>query len=259
MLAAEEARLKPLLVLRRLAIGLAATFFLATAAGAAIIAYPEPLHAYHAEHGRLRLHSDRPFDADRGRALLAEVERRLAAAPPELRDPDSIYRVIVSNSEWRRRLTFLWSYGAGGVNYYPLGGAVFIRQADIAGGFVQRSDGTPVPAPRTLAYYAAHEIGHSLIGKRFGALANWRLPVWIREGLADYVGFGGEVDIDATIARLRAGDRELDPQASGHYARYRLLVAYLLEREGWSVDRLLRSNLSQEEAELILERGMPAG
>lgn len=248
-----------LILLRRLALGLAATFILVGAAGAAIVAYPEPLHAYHVEHGQLRLHADRPFNHDKGRAMLAEVERRLAAAPPELRDPDSIYRVIVSNSEWRRRLTFLWNYGAGGVNYYPLGGAVFIRQADIDAGVVQRGDGTPVPAPRTLAYYAGHEIGHSLVGKRIGALANWELPVWIREGLADYVGFGGEVDIDALMGALRAGDPDLDPQRSGLYARYRLLVAYLLEREGWSVDRLLESGLSQAEAERMLDEGVPAG
>lgn len=245
-------------LLRRLVLGFAATFFLMGAAAAGIIAYPEPLYAYHFEHGRLRLYSDRPFDYDNGRALLAEVERRLATAPPELRDSDSIYRVIVSNSEWRRRLTFLWNYGAGGVNYYPLGGAVFIRQADIDAGFILRGDGAPVPAPRSLAYYAAHEIGHSLIGRRVGAVGNWQLPVWIREGLADYVGFGGEVDIEALTRALRAGDRDLDPKRSGLYARYRLLVAYFLEREGWSVDRLLRSSLSQAEAERLLDEGLPA-
>jgi len=41
----------------------------------------------------------------------------------------------------------------------------------------------------------------------------------------------------------------MNPQRTGLYARYCLLVAYLLEREGWSVDRLLASNLPQEEAE----------
>jgi hypothetical protein len=106
-----------------------------------------------------------------------------------------------------------------------------------------------VPPPRTLAYYAAHEVGHSLIGERIGALANRRLPRWIREGLADYIGFGGEVDIDALTRALIADEVQMNPQRTGLYARYRLLVAYLLEREGWSVDRLLASNLPQEDAE----------
>jgi hypothetical protein len=67
--------------------------------------------------------------------------------------------------------------------------------------------------------------------------------------MADYIGFGGEVDIDALTRAFVAGDRELDPVRSGLYARYRLLVAYLLVREGWTADRLLASGLSQDEAE----------
>jgi hypothetical protein len=250
--------LKLLPLLRRLALGLAATLLFAGAAVAGIIAYPEPLYAHHVEHGRLRLYSDRPFDHDNGRALLAEVERRLAAAPPDIRDPDSVFRVIVSNSEWRRRLTFLWNYGVGGVNYYPPGGAVFIRQADIDAGLVLKGNGTPVALPRNFAYYASHEIAHSLVGRRVGAIANWQLPVWIKEGLCDYVAFGGEVDIETLTRALRAGDRDLDPKRSGLYARYRLLVAYFLQREHWTADRLLNSGLSQAEAESMLERGVPA-
>jgi hypothetical protein len=250
--------LRFLRIARRIVLGLAATVLFAGAAAAGIIAYPEPLYAHHAEAGRLRLHSDRPFDPEKAQTLLAEVERRLAAAPAALRDDRSVYRIIVSNSEWRRRLTFLWNYGAGGVNYYPLGGAVFIRQSDIEAGTVLRADGSAVPPPRTLAYYAAHEIGHSLIGRKAGPLANWNLPAWVREGLADYIGFGGEVDVGALTLALRAGERDLDPKRSGLYARYRLLVAYLLEREGWTVERLLEEKLPQVEAERMLLEGVPA-
>jgi hypothetical protein len=141
----------------------------------------------------------------------------------------------------------LWNQGAAGVNYYPLRN-VFVRHSDVDGDRLFGNAGA-VPPPRTLSYYVAHEVGHSLIGERIGALANRRLPRWIREGLADYIGFGGEVDIDALTRALIAGEREMNPQATGLYARYRLLVAYFLEREGWSVDRLLASNLAQEEAE----------
>ena len=224
---------------------------------AAVLAYPEPLYAYSVSAGRLSIHSDRPFAVQAGRAVLTDVERRLAAAPPGLADPESTYRIFVSNDESRRRLTFLWNYGAGGVNYYPISGSVFIRQADIDRDRLTRSDGSDVPPPRTLAYYGGHEIGHSLIGRRVGAIANWRLPVWIREGLADYIGFGGDVDIEALTAQLRAGDRDLDPAASGLYARYRLLVAFMLDREGWSADQLLASRMPQGEAERRLLAGIP--
>lgn len=223
-----------------------------------MLAYPEPLYAYHVEEGRLQLYSDRPFNVERGRAVLDEVEQRIARAPAELLDSNSTYRVFVNNDEWRKRLVFLWNYGAGGVNYYPMGGGVFLRQADIDGDRMLRSDGASVAPPRTLAYYAGHEIGHSLIGKRIGAVANWRLPAWIREGMADYVAFGGDVDVVALARAWRAGDPDLDPKRSGTYALYRLLVAYLLQHEGWSVDRLLNSGMKLADAERMLVMGMPA-
>jgi len=233
--------------LRRFLVAMAGAVLLLGVSVAGVLAYPEPLYPYQTEFGRLSLHSDRSFDPDKARAILADVERRLAASP-ELADPRSRYRIFVSNAEWRRRLTFLSAYSAGGVNFYPIAGSVFLRQSDIDNDRVLRSDGEPVPVPRTLAYYAAHEIGHSLIGKKIGAIANWRLPVWIREGLADYVGFGGDVDIDGMSAELLAGRKEFDP-TRGFYARYRLLVAYLIEREGWSVSQLLASDIEQTEAE----------
>jgi hypothetical protein len=233
-------------ILRRTAQALAVATVLVTLAGGAVLAYPQPLFAYHVEQGTLQLWSDRPFDPDRGRAVLTDVERRIARSPLAL--GSATHRIFVTNSEWRRRLAFLWNAGAAGVNYYPLHD-VFIRSSDIDHDRVLRAAGGQVPPPRTFAYYGAHEIGHSLIGARVGAIANWRLPRWIREGMADYIGFGGDVDIDALTRALQAGDPDLDPRRSGLYARYRLLVAYMLEREGWSVDALLASNLSQDQAE----------
>jgi len=221
-----------------------------------LLAYPESLYSYRAAEGRLRLYSDRAFDAERGRSVLADVERRLDAAPAALRDNGSVYRIFVTHAEWRKRLVFLWSYGAGGVNYYPIAGSVFLRQSDIEHDRVFRSDGQPVAPPRTLAYFAAHEIGHSLIGKRVGALANWRLPAWIREGMADYIAYRGAIDIAELTRALRAGERDLDPKRSGLYSRYVLLVAFMMQREGWPADRLLSSGLTQREAEQRLLAGV---
>jgi len=223
---------------------LAGATVLLTAILAAMLAYPQPLFAYHVEHGHLELWSDRPFNPDKGRAVLADIERRVAHSPFTL--GDATHRIFIANDEWRQRLVFLWNYGAGGVNYYPLHN-VFIRAADVDANRLLRVRST-VP-PRTLAYYGAHEVGHSLIGARIGAIANWRLPKWIREGMADYIGFGGEVDIDELTRALLADESDLDPARSGLYARYRLLVAYMLRREGWTADRLLASGLSQDEAE----------
>ena len=242
-------------LIRRAMLTVAGAVLLTAAGVAGVLAYPQPLFAYHVAAGRLALYSDVAFDPAAGRAVLAEVAGRLGRSGLDDRAP---HRIFVANAEWRRRLLFLWGYGAGGINFYPVGGGVFLRQADIAADRLLRSPcgpaavpncGTPVPPPRTLAYYAAHEIGHDFIAERIGPVANWRLPKWIREGMADYIGFGGKVDVDALCAAWKHGDPDLDPQRSGTYARYRLLVAWFLDREGWTIDRLLASGMAQAEAE----------
>ena len=227
----------------RVVLQVASTFIaaalLCVLAVGSVLAFPQPLFPYQIERGRLQLLSDRPFEPAAGERLLAEVQRRLAALP--IKPGDETHRIVIAQTEWRRRLVFLLNGRAGGLNYFPLRN-VFLREADIASDRLLRKSG-PVPPPRTLAYYGAHEIGHSLIGERVGALANWRLPTWIREGVADYIGFGGKVDIAALTEAMLAGNSALDPKKSGFYARYRLLVAWMLSQEGWSIDHLLNSGL----------------
>lgn len=221
----------------------------------AALAYPQPFFAYQAERGRLSLHSDRPFDSVMAQALLAQIDARLKTSPIDDGAPSAIY---VASADWRQRLFMNIAYGAGGVNFYPWTRNVFLRTADIDHNRLFGRSGKPTAPPRTFVYYAAHEIGHSLTGKRQGAarLWNWRLPQWVREGYADYVGLGGDVDVDALYARYRAHDREMDWAKSGQYTTFRLLAAYFLTREHWSVDRLLNCGLTQDQALRRMDAGM---
>lgn len=95
---------------------------------AAALSHPEAAFAYSVTQGRLALYSDQPFSADRGRAILADVEHRLATSPL---DDQTKHRIFVTNTGWRRALAFATAGGASGVNYHPLTSNVFIRQADI--------------------------------------------------------------------------------------------------------------------------------
>jgi hypothetical protein len=225
--------LKPIL---RTFIALIALAFAITGAGAALLVHPQPLFAYHVSDGRLELWSDKPFSEEAGRRILADVEGRIDTS--QLNRPHDHFCIFVVNTAWRRRLTFLWSTGAAGLAYYPLTHNVFIRTSDIELGVVFGASGVPAPPPRTLAYFAAHEIGHNLTGEAIGPRAYFRLPVWVREGVADYIGFAGAVDVADLARQLRAGADELDPRL-GFYARYRLLVAYLIKNKGWSIVRIL--------------------
>ncbi len=234
---------------RRFASAIFGITILASATVTSLLALPQVLHTHETNYGRLSLYSDRSFDPAAGQAMLEDVQRRLSSAPPELLETETNWRIVISNSEWRGRLTFLDKYGAGGVNYHFLPEIAFLRQADLDRNRLIGNSGMVVGGERTLSYFAAHEIAHGMVTQRIGALARWRLPVWIDEGLADYVAFGGDVNIEKLTLLLREGHGDLDPATSGLYSRYLLLVAYFLQIENWSVDDLLSSAMAQQEAE----------
>lgn len=232
----------------RCAAAVIAVAILLAATVATVLAYPDPLFGYSVIKGRLELRSDRPFDAQAGLRVLADVEARLDKS---ILNDKRRHGAVVANDGWRRKLVFLWNGGAAGVNYYPATRDVFIRMSDIAADRVYGASGKMAKPPRTLAYYITHEIGHTLSAERVGVAAYRSVPRWIREGVADYIGFGSQVDVDELLAALHAGDPTLDPK-SGYYARYRLLVAALVQRDHWPLERLLESDMTQAEAEGIV-------
>ena len=134
------------------------------------LAYPQPFFAYHAERGRLAIYSDQPFDAAKAETLLANVDTRISRSPLDTHEAHSIF---VTNSEWRRRLFFNTAAGAAGVNFYPLTRNVFLRHSDIDTNTLYGGSGKATQPPRTLTYYAAHEIGHSLTGEYEGMRHVW--------------------------------------------------------------------------------------
>jgi hypothetical protein len=109
--------------------------------------------------------------------------------------------------------------------------------------------GTP---PRTLAWLCAHELTHIIAWEHVG-LKRFQVPRWVWEGFADYVG----IENRETFEQLREalGDRPVDiPMMVKHgsYPRYRLLVTFFIEKKGWSVDQLLQSRLTEDEAVEIM-------
>jgi hypothetical protein len=106
--------------------------------------------------------------------------------------------------------------------------------------------GKPVPGDRTLDYFIAHEVTHQLTGRALGPVAYLRLPRWVREGYADYIGKGSQIDLDGYRKAFLAGAPEMNYQRSGLYCEFHLFVAWQLIHEGWTVDRLLHNYPPEE-------------
>lgn len=141
------------------------------------------------------------------------------------------------------------SQGAGGVAYPAITSNVYLRAARVGENRLLGPSGNVVPGVRTLDYYIAHEVGHVITGDYLGAWRFHRLPQWVREGYADYVGKGGAFDYAEARSAMLADAREMDWRRSGLYTRFHLLCAYLLEKRGWTVERLLTEPPPMEQVE----------
>ena len=215
------------------------------------LALPQLLFAHKIEHGGLALYSDFRVPEKQGKFILGEIKRRLDSSP--IKDDGVSMRVYIPNSDWRRDL--LWIIPpkyVGGFVIVPLSRKhAFLSGADFEKNELIAPTGYRPQPPRTLVYYGAHELTHLMIARKVGWVSFYRVPDWINEGLADYVALPPETAANL-YASIGEEDADLDMMnAHGVYAPYRLLVTYLLEDEGWSVDQLINSRLPIEEAQAI--------
>ena len=217
------------------------------------LCYPEPLFGYKVSYENLMLYSDAPIPKE-GVTILKEAEGRLLKS--DIYNPKDTYRIFICNSTYKFMLFANVKYrGAGGINSLVSGNS-FLRKSDFENNRLVGPSGNEVQGERTLAYFIAHEVTHGVTIKRIGRLAYYKLPVWIKEGYADYVGKGGEFDFQDNLKKFKAGDKELDPLKSGLYLRYHLLVAYELDIKKMKTDELLSSGLKQDVVEKDLEKNL---
>ncbi len=217
---------------------------------AALLLDPSPLFAHTLRRGALIAHVDAPIPEGLA-STLDEAARRLARSP--LFDPAREHHLYFCQSGWRWRLFSHWNQGAAGFALAPLSRVVFFRRAALDRDRMIGPSGRVVTGERTLAYYAAHEATHTITADHLG-LAYYELPVWVREGYADYVARAETFHYASVRRQLLEGEPQTDP-ASGHYLRYVLLVAHELDVRGVSLETLLRAPRSRQLVEDDVRRG----
>lgn len=213
---------------------------------AALITWPNALFAFSVASGKIIVASDRPIPPDAGEQFLRDCERLLDRS--QLKATRRQYRLYVTNDDWRQRLFFFphperWGFSW----YYGFDGHAFVSGADFERGWVIHWGYVATP-PRTLPYLCAHELTHLIAWEHLG-LASLHVPLWVWEGLADYVGIEDRETFDQLRDAL--GNRPVDIPMRvkyGSYPHYRLLVTYFIEKKGWSFDQLLRTRLTEDEA-----------
>lgn len=203
----------------------------------------------------LSLYSDQTFSSADGQRVLEIAQAKLTTSP--LYSAEQNHQIFICNARWRQRIFFAYSYGVGGVNYYPITTNVFLRDSIIEENCLIGPNGNRVAADRSLDYFIAHEITHSLTGQAIGGISYHRLPQWKREGYADYVGKGTAFNYDEMKRAFLANESKMDYAQSGLYLRFNLLVAYLLDKQHWSVQRLLSEPIEQSIVEEMIRAEKP--
>jgi hypothetical protein len=227
----------------------------ALAGWAALVVHPQPLFAYTAQESNIVLHARRPFPAET-KPLLDDVLRRISGSP--LYDPARIHHVFLCDTPGLFGFLALNAWKSGGVTQTILDGHAFIRPYDIQKGTVFGRSGEVKKGGRSLAYFIAHEVAHAMTADHVGRWHYHRLAKFQLEGYADYVAFARHLDLRAEREALARDAPEMSPQRSGLYRRYELLVDYLMDRRGLTVDDLLARHMDQGplEAELLADPGL---
>lgn len=209
----------------------------------ALLVHPQIVFAYTTRAGNLVLHARGPLPP--GATEIAEAARERVARSP-LYDPGRDYDVFLCDTQACFTFFVLWDRRVGGVSHVHLTGNAFIRPSRIERDRLIAYSGKEPDGDRTLTYFVAHEVAHTMTAAKVGRFGYHGLAAWQREGYADYVGKGGAgvIDYDGWRAAFKAEDADMDPRRSGLYRRYHLMVAFLLDHRGWTVPELLAAPIA---------------
>lgn len=146
--------------------------------------WPEAFFSHHVRYGQINVYTTAPTALA---ATVADVDTRLSRS--SLYDTSFAERVFICGS--LRQFAFFTRGRAylGGLCDDRLTRNIFIHPADFAAGRLQPYYGWRDDRP--LSYFLAHEITHSLCSHYLGRWSK-RVPTWLWEGYADYIGLSSD-------------------------------------------------------------------
>ncbi len=144
-----------------------------------LLIFPGACFAYEYKYDHIVVHSDEPIPASAA-VVLEEATMRLARSPLSaiLNQPGRERRIYVCNRPWRFLLFANFRFRVAGLTYAPITNNIFVRAVRFDANRLVSPSGVDVPGDRTLSYFLAHEITHTLVADHLGAFGYWRLPIW---------------------------------------------------------------------------------
>jgi hypothetical protein len=189
-----------------------------------------------ASDGALTVYTSRNEDRQALYEVVQHAQRKIARSP--LFDPERTYPVFLCANDWRWAFYTLFDTRSAARARAPFPRDVLVRDADVSSNRYRQATGTLAAEDRSLDYLLAHEVTHLMISDAVGATEQHRLPSWLTEGYADYIGRGESFDYDDALRASLGLARTRVPPQTGMYLEHTLLVAHLLEREGLTPKQL---------------------
>src|SRR5689334_1124246 len=186
-----------------------------------VIFYPQPFFPYSVCEDNIRLYSAVPIPPNAG-PLLKQLQSRLAASPAY--DSKIEERIFICGSSKEFAFFTNFAFKSIGLTYVYLNRNIFLRPSDINQNRLTNYSEHKVMDDRTLLYYMAHEVTHSVTVSYIGVWSYHSLPTSIREGYADYIGKGHE-----SFSNLQRKFEDCFYQTNREYLGYELMTAYLLD------------------------------
>lgn len=250
-----------------------------------LLLYPSVLFSYHVEYKNFLVHSETELDLERLQPILDDVEAALATS--DINDPTITHHILLGHDNRAFDLVqdvawWLYSRNLRPVFTYNRAAPPFVSQIitfripDFERDLLVHPDAR---FEMSMTHDFVHEAVHTLVTAQVGMEP---LPQWKREGYPEYVASSIRIlanpdyelsesvervlteDLswlttdDASSARLGCPIRSSTQDEAGHprptcYYISRVLVEYLLDVEGITVDELMRPGISPREtlSELI--------
>lgn len=250
----------------------------------ALLAFPGFLFAHKLEQGNLTVYSNEPLDG-RIEPILREIDRRLATSA--INDPTLAHQIFFGHGaelfgalqgarakvvELAIGTTPSTSYNASWPPY--VSHIVTFDVPDAAHDALRRSTW---PGHLNMTHILTHEVTHTLVSAKVGMARVPHLPMWKAEGYPEYVAMSAArsqpgYSLPASVARFLAADLRWARNAQGDFApmRYdcigksylkdenedswhtcyylaRVLVEYLLDRKGLTVEQLMQPSVNESE------------
>jgi hypothetical protein len=208
----------------------------------ALLTYPQMLFAGQESRGNFRLHMRHTTVPDPAKAIIERAEALLKVS--EFWKPSQRHEVY--SCDGFGLYAFLCPFARDAyAATYPHSASILLAKADFDHDLCFRN--APTENTRVLSQVIAHEMTHNLLRGQMGFWRYRLLPTWKNEGYCEVISRGRSDSLRDEIAKIAA---PTDRGTKAHlYAKYRLLVAYLIQIKGMTFNDIIALDDSQRDVE----------